>query len=496
MAGSTQQIIKNIIYGFSTWILPVVLSFIATPIVVKSLGNSDFGIYSLITGFVGYSYSFNFSRAVTKYLAETSVEDNLRRSEIISSTLFLNLFIGLTSVGIFVILTGWIVRDILQIEPEMQRKTVYAMNIGAVIIFVTMLNQLANAILQGIHRFDIYSKILNLSNLCLIVGNLIIAFSTENLIFLLVWNAVIVSLSGIIFIISVRKLLPDLKLLAFNWITVKLVVGFSLGIIGYQILAHLFLIFERVWVTRHFGTELLTFYVIPLVLAGYIQSFANSLVLVLMPLASELDNDREKLLRLYLKATKFVAIIVVFFAATMIIKNEIFLSLWIGGEFAEKSSSVMIIHIITFSLTAILVVAWQVTEGLNYPHYLFFGFTICFITGGFFMIGLTDPLQIFGIALGRMIGFAVLFSFLFFTEFKFFGKIQFGFWAKITGILTVAVFLTAAAEIYVGRFLSENWLSLVISSAAGLFVYAAVILISGLIGKEEKRLLYSFVGTK
>lgn len=473
------------------------LSFIGMPIIVKSLGNEDYGIFSVITGFVGYSYSFNFSRAVTKYLAETAPEDDKRKSEIISSTLFLNLFIGLLSVAAFIFFTTWFVRDVLQIETEAQQKTIYAMNIAAVIIFVTMVNQLASAILQGLHRFDIYSKILNASSLSLILGNIIIALTMRNLLYLLVWNAFIITVSGIIFTVSIKKLMPNLKLLSnFNLASIKLIIGFSLWIIGYQIVAHFLLIFERVWVTRHFGAEILTFYVVPLVLAGYIQSFASSLVLVLMPLASELDKDRDRLLRLYLKATKYITIIVVFLAATLIIKSEEFLSLWIGAEFAENSSSVMIVHIITFSLTAIMTVAWQVTEGLNYPHYIFYGFLACFLVTAIFMVGLTEQLQIFGIALGRLIGFSLLFSFIFIVELKFFKKIQLGFWINILGILIVAVVLTAAAEILVGRYLIESWFSLILSSAVGFIVYVSVISLAGLIGKEEKHLIFSFVGSK
>ncbi len=51
---TSRSILKNVLFGFSTWILPVGLSFAATPIIIKNLGNSEYGIYALILGFVAF----------------------------------------------------------------------------------------------------------------------------------------------------------------------------------------------------------------------------------------------------------------------------------------------------------------------------------------------------------------------------------------------------------------------------------------------------------
>lgn len=492
-----QQIIKNVFYGFSTWFLPIPLSFISVPIIVKSLGIDDFGIYSLVMGFISYSFMFNFSRALTKFLAETDAEDQKRKSEIISSTLFLNLGIGILSLTLLFVFAGWIVRDVLQIEQNQQQKTIYAIYIVGAVIFLTIISQLASALLQGIHRFDVFSKILNLSNVILILGNTLIAYLTGNLLYLLIWNGLVLFLSLLFYLKSINRLLPNLNLYSnFNWDTLKIIIQFSFSIIVYQILAHIILLFERVWVTRQFGTESLTFYVVPLVLAVYIHSFIASLILVLFPLTSELNNERDKLLRLYLKATKFIVILVVFIALTLIILSRAFLLLWLGDEFAVNSSSVMIIHIVTFSLTAILAVAWQIPEGLNNPQYNLFTFSICFVVSMVFMVVLSKPLGIFGIALGRMLGYSVLFLSIFFIEYKFFKGIQFGFWGKLTGILLISSFFTVCSELLILNYLPLNWFSLIFTALVGFIIYSLAILIFGLIGKEEKALIGSFIGSR
>ncbi|HEX8247252.1 MAG TPA: hypothetical protein VF599_03630, partial [Pyrinomonadaceae bacterium] len=66
---TTRSIAKNVFYGFTSWILPFILTFFATRLIVKSLGKHEYGIYSLVLGFIGYSFVFSIGRAITKYVA-------------------------------------------------------------------------------------------------------------------------------------------------------------------------------------------------------------------------------------------------------------------------------------------------------------------------------------------------------------------------------------------------------------------------------------------
>ncbi len=99
---TTESVFRNILYGFSTWFLPLGLSFFATPLIVKSLGDQDYGIYAWVLGFIGYSFNFSFGRAITKYIAEFRANgENDRIPDLISSAFFINIIVGLFSVAPF-----------------------------------------------------------------------------------------------------------------------------------------------------------------------------------------------------------------------------------------------------------------------------------------------------------------------------------------------------------------------------------------------------------
>src|SRR5450755_176556 len=94
-----KSIIRNVFYGSLTWLLPLGLSFVATPVIVRTLGNKDYGIYALVLGFIGYSFTFSFGRAITKYIAEyriTGESEKIR--DVISASFFINLVVGLIGV--------------------------------------------------------------------------------------------------------------------------------------------------------------------------------------------------------------------------------------------------------------------------------------------------------------------------------------------------------------------------------------------------------------
>jgi O-antigen/teichoic acid export membrane protein len=490
-AQTSKSIAKNVFYGFLTWILPLCLSFVATPIIVRTLGNEDYGIYALVLGFIGYSFTFSIGRAITKYIAEYRANGESEKiRDVVSATFFINIIVGVFGVLLICLLANWLVRDVFKIAADAQEKTILAMYLASAIIFLTMLTQVFSAVLQGIQRFDVYSKIFNASSFALLSGNLILAYMGYGLLALLFWNLLIICIFCAVYAFIAKKLLPEFGIsFRFGRESLKLVLHYSLGIIGYQILANLLLLFERGWITRHLGAESLTYYVVPMSLGMYIHGFISSLMLVIFPLASELKNDKPKLLRLYTKATKIVSLLVVFLGTTLIVENKFFLALWMGENFAANSSDLLILHTITFGLAAVLTVSWQMTEGLGFPNYNFAVFAICLVVSVVLMVILTDRFGNYGIAAARLAGFAAIFFSIFYVEKWFFNKIQIGFWLRLTGILAIAAFFVALVEMLIIHNLPLGWLTFVLSAASGGLVFCAALWLLDFITADEKILI-------
>lgn len=487
---TTKSIFRNVIYGFSTWFLPLGLSFVATPLIVKTLGEHEYGIYALILGFVGYSFNLSFGRAVTKYVAEYRAQSETGKiPNLIASALIINLTVGLSGVVVFCGSANWLVVDILKINAEDQSKALTAIYVAAGIIFFSMLAQIFGSVLQGIHRFDVYSNIFNVSNFILLSGNLILALCGFKLLSLFYWNLAVAVIFCAVYAVGAGRLMPEFGLIfktrpsAF-----KLILKYSYGIIGYQILSNFLVLFERGWLTRKFGSESLTYYVVTMTLAVNIQGLIASLLLVIFPLASELKNQPEKLLRLYLKATKVVFILAVFMGMSLAVESRFFLTLWMGAAFGEQAWVILVVHAITFTIIAVQAVSWVLTEGLGYPNYNFRLFLICLVISLLLMIGLSSTLESVGVAVGRMLGHLLFLLSIFYVEKWIFGGILIRFWAKLGGVLLAAAVFSALIENFIIENSSVNWLTFVIATGSGAAVYILIVWFSGLVTADEKLL--------
>lgn len=488
---SSRSIFRNVLYGFSTWFLPLLLTFWATPIIIESLGTKDYGIFALVIGFIAYSFNLSFGRAIIKYVAEyRATGENEKIKTLISATFFINLLLAVFVILFIFLTANFFVADVFQIAAEDQEKTVHALYIGSMTLFLLILTQVFNSILQGIHRFDVYSKITNFNSLVIIFGNLVLAYSGYGLLVLLGWSFFITFVSFVLFIVAAKHYLPEFGIsFHFPPETTRTVLKFSAGVIGHQILAHLFVLFERGWITRKLGVEALAFYAVAMSLAVYIHSFISSIVLSILPIVSELKDDRDKLLRLYSKANKIVAFLVVFIETTVLVHSRDFLTLWINADFAAQTDVLLIVHATTFSLLAIQTVTWQMTEGLGYPQFNTLIYGICSAVNVALILVLTDGYGNDGVALARLGGFAVMFCTLFYVEKWFFGNVQIKFWLRLVGFLGTAALLSAVVQKVSGYYLPLSWISLIASVGGGGIVYCLAIYFSGFVSAEEKLLV-------
>lgn len=488
---TSKSIFRNVLYGSLTWVLPLIIGFIATPIIVRSLGHNDYGIYALILGFISYSFTFNFGRAITKYIAEYRVTGKTEKiREVISASLLLNIVVGSIGMVALCLLAPWLVADVFQIDTDSQQKTITAINIASAVIFLWMLSQVFTSVLQGIHRFDVYSKILTANSFVLALGNLILAYSGFGLVALLTWNVIVLMVFFIVFGYAARSLLPEFGItFSLKRETLTKVLRYSSAIVASQILANVLLLFERGLITHRFGSESLTYYVVPMSLGLYLQGFVASLVVVVFPLASELKDEREKLLRLYLKVTKVICLIVVFAVVTVSLESSVFLRLWMGDSFADNSANLLVIHITCFGLIAIMAIAWQMTEGLGFPQFNTAATGICTTVGVLLMMALSNSLGNYGVALARLAAFALAFCSIFVIERKFFKKVQLRFWSSMTWKLGLAAVIAAAVEYVISSSFALNWLTLTIAVFAGGAAYCLILWLQNFITEDDKLLI-------
>lgn len=477
--------------------LPLISTFLVTPFVVRGLGAAEYGLFALVLGFVSYSFTFSIARAVTKYVAEYRITNDFEQIEnIISATLLVSVAVGLFGIVATILLARVFVADVLLIENELQPKAIIAFYIAAATMAFVMLQQIFSGILQAVGRFDWFSHLTTFLSTILSFGNLILVFGRGDTISLLWWNLGITILGAAAFCVAAKKLLPEAQLRwRFDADATKKVVNFSVGVIGGQIFGNIWLLFERSWITRNFGADGLTFYVVPMTLVIGIHLFVMSLALALMPLASELSaqHDDARLLAIYQRTSKYSTLIIAFIGVSSIISSRSFLGLWLGAEFAERSSLILDFHVLSFGALGLGIVAWQLSDGFGFPARNAWLSLIWLICGVGLIFVLTPVYGLTGAAAARAISICVSTPiFIGLIEKATFGKILWAFWWKILPPLILAGAVSGAGLYLLLGSLPLGWLSLFFSVLTGGLMFFAVLIFTNFISLEERQWLQQF----
>jgi len=484
-------LLKNSLYGLFSWLFPIIPTIIATPIIVKGLGTELYGLYVVISGFSSYFFTLGIGKAAAKYVAEYKVSGQTDKiSDIVSATVILSLSLGLLGAAAIIILAGLIVTNVLLITPGLQNTAVIALYLASITILVGTLSQIFQSILQGLQRFDRFLLLTNLSSLLFSVGSVIaVIFGYGVLTILLLTLAVAAGVCLSSYLMA-KNLLPELRLkLHVSGEAWGLVWRYATSIIVYQLCGSLLLLFERGWIVRKFGPAALTYYVVPMTLAMYIQMFVGSLVLALFPAVNELLDEKEKLVTLYQKSTKLILSLVVFAVISAVVCGRLFLGIWLNQEFADLSYLLLVIHVFTFALVAMNTIAWQVAESFRFAAVNAVATFIWMFVSIPLMVFLSNRWKAEGVAFARLIGVLIFIPLIIYVEREFLDGICWRFWGSIWARIAAAGLFTCLVEWLLVSRLPSGWLAFVTAVFIGLLVYMAGLLFTGLFEADEKLLI-------
>ncbi len=498
MQGTTSrktELITNTAFSLLSWFLPIIIGFVATPLIVRKLGNKDFGLYSIILGFITYSFTFGIGRVLTKYVAEyRAAGESQKIGDVVAATFWFSFAVVAIGIIVVALCAKFIVSDILSLPPDQAQLGETGLYLACAAIFITMLSQIFQFVLQGLHRFGSYLLLTNISGLLINSGNVTLAYLGYGVVTLLTWNLVALCLMAVAFGTQALRRLPEFRLRPVfkngQWPSV---LRYGLNIIVYQIFGNVLLTFERAWIVRKFGTDVATFYIIPMTLGTYLHGIVSSFTLVLFPLVNELMGDRDRLIVLYEKATKMTVALILFLSTSLMIGGKALLSVWISPSLSEIAYPVLVIHSLTFGLMAGMIIIWQLAEGFRLSA---FNSLISFIWMAVaipLMVVTASDWSIAGIAMSRLMGVAITLPMLFIIEKYCLGGSRWRFWFAILSKAGFASIITALFLTGYFYLITPRYLVVFAGFATGGLVYLATLISVRYFTADEREMAVNFI---
>lgn len=349
--------------------VPYLVGFITIPLIIHRLGSERFGILSLIWVVIGY-FAFidlGLGRATTKYVAQSLGRGELDHiPHYVWTTVFMQCLLGLVGAVFFVCLTPVLVEHILKIQPQFIGEAKTAFIIMGLALPIILLSSLFRGVLEAAQRFDLVNVIkipVSISFYVLPLIGWLLKMRLPGIVILMV-AARAASLAAWLFFCL--KVLPVLRSrIVFHRATVKTLISFGGWVSLSSILFTVTNSADRFLIGSLLSVTDVTYYSAPLEVVMRFGIIPGSLSLILFPtfssLAGSKAEDRSK--ELFARSVKYVFLGVGPLVLLFAFYARPFLRLWLGPEFAQRSTLVFQILAVGFLLTSLSAVPFNFLQG-------------------------------------------------------------------------------------------------------------------------------------
>lgn len=365
-------LVRNTIWNLIGMGAPLLVALIAIPLLIKGMGTARFGVLTLAWAVVGYFSLFDLGlgRALTKLVAErlgTDQGGDIPR--LIWTAMMLMGIFGIVGALVVAGISPWMIHNILKIPRELQDETLKAFYLLALSVPVIISSIGFRGILEAHQRFDLANMVRIPFGVFTFLGPLVV-LPFSNSLFPIVAVLVIGSIfaSGA-FLVACLRLIPSLRhnirpqrsmifpLISFGgWMTVTNIVG---PLMTYM---------DRFLIGSLISVTAVTYYATPYEVVTKLWLIPSALVGVLFPaFSTTVVQDHNRAARLFGRGMSYTFLAL--FPLTIVIVTMAYegMTLWLGVQFAEKSTFVLQWLAVGVFINGIARVPFALVQGAGRP---------------------------------------------------------------------------------------------------------------------------------
>jgi O-antigen/teichoic acid export membrane protein len=368
------SLLRNAFSNLLGAVIPALVALGTVPLVVKGLGDANYGVYSLVTAIVGYFavIDINVTAGSVKFIAEFNAHKDQRR---IDETVFFGLtvysLLGLLGgIGLF-LGAHFFVTSVFTVPPGLVGEAVATLRLAALGFFLGQLQSYLNSIPQSLMRYDIASRIEMVFGTgvpLLTVAVLMLGYGLFEVILL---RVIASAINCAVLWRCIRRLLPALAWRKPGAAIRRELLGFS----AYSFLSRFatlsYAYADKLIIGALVGVTGLAYFTVASTLANRILSLTYRLSGVFFPAASALAarGELERLRTLYLKASRYV----VFINASVLVLVAVFsyqiLYYWMNPQFARAGQVVLAVMALSQFIDSLTSLPSLVNDGMGHPRF-------------------------------------------------------------------------------------------------------------------------------
>ena len=398
---------RNAIANWILFAFIAIVSFFLSPFVVRHLGATRYGVWSLLAGLVGYIglLDFGIRQAVSRYIAHhRAVAAHEECALIVSAAIKLFGLLGILAIVLSSVV-ALLAPDLFNIPETLVNDTRIIIVLGGLSVAVSLIGGAFGGVLTGLERFDVNCCLEVFVTAARTVAFVIALREGYGLVLLACIQLGASILSCTAFWVTIHKLSPLRLQLRGPWFPQArglLSFGASLTVISF--LVKLISSSDSVIIAAFLPIEAVTFFAIAGSLCLYAKEVLASLSYVMIPRVSALTSmGSNRVGDEILAVARIATLIAAPMAVTFMIRGESFITLWMGSAYGPMSGEVLTILAIVVWLEAARTVVINSLTGMGKQSTLIPGIAfeaICKLALSFVLV---RPFGIVGVAMGTLI---------------------------------------------------------------------------------------------
>ncbi|WP_335964313.1 oligosaccharide flippase family protein [Galbibacter sp. PAP.153] len=356
----SKQIKGGAILSYATIFLTNIVGILLTPFIIRSLGASEYGLYTMIGAFIGYMsvLDLGLNNTIIRFVAKYRAENNKKEE-----ANFLALcFIMYAIISLIIVVVGLVLYfninglfgDTMNAE-ELRKAKIMA----GILIFnlsITLPGGAFTGICNGYEEFiapKTISIIRYIIRSVLIVAILLMGANSIGIV-------IVDTCMNLLFMASVayvvfKKLKVKIRLYKFDKVLLKTILGYSIWIFIFSIVNQLRWQFGQVILGLNYETAIVAIYAVGVTLGTYYGAFSGAISSLFQPKAMKMVVKNEPSVIVtdtFIKISRILLLVLLFVFGGFILTGKQFIILWVGSEFTEAYSYTLLIMIgLTFILS-------------------------------------------------------------------------------------------------------------------------------------------------
>ncbi len=327
--------------SYATIFLTNIVGLVLTPFIIRSLGSSEYGLYTMIGALVGYMsvLDFGLNNTVVRFVAKYKAENDRKGEE----NFLAHSLIMYACISILVMVVGLLLYFNLEqlYEHTLTGDQVKKAKVMMLILIFNLAISLPGGAFAGIcygYEAFILPKIANIIRYILrsILVVVILLYGGDAIGLVILDTAMNLSIIGINIVIVFKLLGVKIKMHLFDKKLFVSILGFSLWLFVFALVHQLRWQFGQLIIGVYYSTTVVAIYAVGITLGNYYGAFSSAISSVFLPRAIQLtvkDVPPKELTDQFIKISRVILFVLLFILGGFVITGKDFVFYWVGYEF-------------------------------------------------------------------------------------------------------------------------------------------------------------------